>query len=282
MKKDLIIIHGVTGAIGSACLTYFASQENIVVYGISRKAVSYKKFCKDGKLPPKTLICSLEGQSVEDTYTGRLVYYFTNAINPDLFNKVVYIHALGIYPFEIDKNGNRFVQCDNDMDGIDDRCELLTFDFFREFFAVHPVKGMHSFLFGSLADEYKPLAHASSWKTILKTKEKIKEVFEKVTNEEFKPCRVSLVNISSVLCPNELINRPFVFSATDADPRFWLQPTEISVFIESIIKIGQSEYFKEYSLFKKADYFIPDYYEHENFTPRKIAELYNQISSQLN
>ncbi len=35
--KDLIIINGVTGAIGSAVLAEFACQENTCIYGLSRK-----------------------------------------------------------------------------------------------------------------------------------------------------------------------------------------------------------------------------------------------------
>lgn len=277
--KKLVIIHGVTGAIGSACLSLFASQKDTVVYGISRKAQDFREFCKGGKLPLATLICSVSGRDTNDHYPSRMSYHFGQAINPDLFESIYYIHALGVYPFEIDENGDRIVRCDNDQDGIDDRCHLLTrtmFDSFYTGIASQIKKPVHSFIFGGIADKYEPFAHISWWKTIKELKNTLIEAFERSEQGSIikNLSKVSVVNISSVLCPNELISRPFVFTNTDGDPAYWLTPMEVANFLQNIIAIGQQESFKEYDLFKKKPDFDLNYYEDENFTPRKIAELF--------
>lgn len=96
-----------------------------------------------------------------------------------------------------------------------------------------------------------------------------------LNEEKLLGVKISLVNISSVLCPNELISRPFVFSATDADPMYWLQPAEVAQFLESLMQKKQRQNFKEYELFKKKPGFDPEYYTDEKFTPRKIKELFH-------
>jgi hypothetical protein len=169
----LIIINGVTGAIGSACLSLFASQNDTVVYGISRKAKDFRNFCIDGKLPQRTLVCSIYGRSPEDDYPACTSCYFSEAINSDLFESIYYIHALGVYPFEIDESGDRIVRHDNDQDGIDDRCTLLTRDMFNSFYTAIPSatkKQTHSFIFGAIADKYEPFVHMSWWKTMKELK----------------------------------------------------------------------------------------------------------------
>lgn len=276
--KRLIIIHGVTGAIGSACLAVFASQKDTIVYGISRKAKDFREFCVDGKLPIATLICSI----TSETYPARMATYFAQAINAKAFDEIHYIHAIGVYPFEIDEQGNRTVSFDNDADGINDRCKELAMMFHTFYSSLPHNLGKHvrSFLFGGIADKYEPFAHMSWWKTMNWLKQTLKDDFAnrfKWNRSKGKfPISVSLVNISSVLCPNELITRPFVFSATNSNPQYWLLPNEVAVFIDELINKGQTQKFKEYSLFKKLPNFSESYYDDENFTPRKVKELFGK------
>jgi len=302
MKKKLVIIHGVTGAIGSACLSLFASQSETVVYGISRKAKNFQKFCIDTKLPARTLICSIfnsetitSSQEAQKTYSrgwgitisnNMLISElqpFIKSIPVDQFDKIYYIHAVGVYPFEIDQNGKRFIHCDEDRDGVDDRCLFLTkrmFSVFRDCLTeICFENNVRTFIFGAIADKHKPLVHTSWWKTMESLKSAIKDQTKrgKGTNKMAPP--VSIVNISSVLCPNELIDRPFVFSETDADPQFWLRPEEVANFVYSLSQTSQNELLTEYELFKKKPNFDSEYYTDEKFTPRKVTEIY---SSQLN
>lgn len=274
--KKLVIINGITGAIGSACLAHFGFQKDVVVYGISRKACDLYLFTIediDRKLPASTLICSI---SENDAY--RAAYSFVSAINEKNFSEIIYIHAVGFYPFEIDNKGNHIVDVDLDEDGIDDRCDELTRHLFCAFYQAISFmikKPMHAFLFGGIADKHEPVAHRSWWTTMNKTKQVVK-LYQKNNPESGY---VSLVNISSVLCPNELITRPFVFSQTDAHPIYWLTPMEVVLFLQTILSSGQEGKFKEYELFKKKPNFNLWYYEDENFTPRKVAEIYGvQIS----
>lgn len=271
--KKLVIINGVTGAIGSACLAHFASQSDTIVYGISRKAKDFTEFLKNEKLPVATLVCSITSES----YPARMATYFSKAINADEFSEIIYIHGLGVYPFEIDREGNHLVQHDNDCDGIDDRCLLLTHHMFSSFCKSIPFntrKSTHSFIFGGIADVHEPIAHRSWWFTMKKLKETITGFFKSGNKEILSLNKVSLINISSVLCPNELIARPFVFSETDNDPAFWLHPEEVAQFVNVIHKTKQDVSFKEYELFKKKPKFDPNYYQDEKFTPRKITELF--------
>ncbi len=268
--KKLVIIHGVTGAIGSACLGLFASQKDTIVYGISRKAKDFKEFCVDGKLPVRTLICSISSE----TSAACMALAFTETIASEKFDQISYIHAVGLYPFEIDSKGNKILQYDDDKDGIDDRCLYLTKILFTQFCSILAKatrKPFHAVLFGGLADEHKPSAHTSWWKSIEKLKEGIVYRQKNGATEI-----VSLINISSVLCPNELITRPFVFTATDANPEYWLQPIEVAQFVKKIMERKRVKKFKEYSLFKKVPIFDKEYYEDHKFTPRKVAELYKK------
>lgn len=276
--KRLVIIHGVTGAIGSACLSIFASQKDTVVYGISRKAKDFREFCIDGKLPVATLICSI----TSETYPARMARYFAQAIETKAFEEVYYIHAVGVYPFEIDAQGNRTVSFDNDADGIDDRCKELAmlFELFSSSLPHSLQKTVRSFLFGGIADKYEPFVHMSWWKTMKCLKKDLHDFAKSVDWRAEKgkfPIAVSLINISSVLCPNEIITRPFVFSATDSNPQYWLLPNDVAVFIDKLINKGQTQKFKEYSLFKKLPGFSESYYDDENFTPRKVKELFGNI-----
>jgi hypothetical protein len=277
--KKLVIIHGVTGAIGSACLSHFASQTDTIVYGISRKAKDFREFCTNGKLPIATLICSVSGRDNNDHCADRMSYYFGQAINANAFESISYIHSVGCYPFEVDKNGDRFVSCDNNQDGIDDRCTLLTDYMFKSFsigLARETKKYVQSIIFGGIADKHEPFAHISWWKTIKRMKEFFVESFEKAEKGSVvaELCKISVLNISSVLCPNELISRPFVFSKTDADPKYWLTPVEVAEYLAFILSNDQKEKLKEYELLKKKPNFDSEYYEDEKFTSRKIAELY--------
>jgi hypothetical protein len=271
--KKLVIINGVTGAIGSACLSLFASDPNTVVYGISRKAKDFREIAQKGKLPISTLICSISSES----YPARMATYFAQAIQVEYFSHIVYIHCIGVYPFEIDKEGNRLVMHDNDCDGIDDRCGLLTNHMFSSFFRGIPFetrKPTHSFIFGGIADKHEPIAHRSWWFTVKNLKDSICNFFKIADPEIAVLNHVSFVNISSVLCPNELISRPFVFSETDNNPQYWLRPEEVASFVATIQSLGQDVSFKEYELFKKKPGFDPEYYTDEKFTPRKIKELF--------
>lgn len=262
-EKTLVIISGVTGAIGSAILAEYAKEKNNVIYGISRKALPIESFLNNGKLPPKTLICSI-GESLDFDLLFRSVEYS--------FKEVIYIHALGLYPFEVNSKGKISIEKDFDKDGVNDEVTKLTYQAFvsaTQRLEKHWKGRVKCIIFGGIADKYRPDVHQSWWKTIEKVKEYMRNASKINRN-------VSMVvfNISSVLCPHEIVTRPFVFANTDADQTYWLSPYDLARFVVkkiSRISIG----FHEFEKYKVKPNFKPDiYYNNKSFTPRKVKELY--------
>lgn len=265
-SKKLIIISGVTGAIGSALLSEYAQGENNVIYGISRKALSIDSFLEFGKLPQKTLICSID-------YVDDYSQLFRH-IDFDGISEVIYIHAFGLYPFEVNKQGKIVIENDLDGDGINDEVKKLTYSSF-----VSATENLLEFwkgkteccIFAGIADKYEPAVHQSWWRTIKEVK---KYMIKKVKLKD--DLSMFVFNISSLICPHELITRPFVFIETDADQTYWLQPHELSKFVISSIENATSG-FSEVEKFRIKPNFLPnDYYSDTKFTPRKTGELFGK------
>ena len=82
----------------------------------------------------------------------------------------------------------------------------------------------------------------------------------------------SVLNISSVICPHELITRPFVFQNTNADARFWLMPEEVAQRVYAITESTRTG-FAEEELFHPADYYEEDHFAEGNYVKRRKAEL---------
>ncbi len=263
--KTLVIINGVTGAIGTACLARFSREHNVTIYGLSRKADPVSTFSKDGHLPDNSLICS-----IGDITDKNNCQAFVDAIDLSLYEEIVYIHAVGVYPFEIDASGNIKVSHDDDGDGVDDRVVELSYN---AFFAMTDAlkgtdKSTNALIFGGIADKHHPAVHKSWW-TVM---EKVKANMTKIASED-KNINFFLLNISSVICPHEILTRPFVFQNTNANPRFWLMPHEVAEEVAMLTLSDSHKGFVEHDLFHKADYYQDDYFTEKKFTDRKKAEL---------
>jgi len=262
--KNIIIISGITGAIGSALLADYSQDQDVVIYGISRRGQPIEAFLKEGCLPQRTLICSLPEVNGYEAMFSRMD--FSNV------KSVTYIHAVGLYPFEVSKEGKVQVENDRDGDGINDAVTKLTYQNFvaATTALLNAWKGKTSCaIFAGIADKYKPVVHQSWWKTI----EKVKTYMQNLCAERTNLSTV-VFNISSVICPSEVITRPFVFTDTDANPMFWLPPHELSQFVVSELgKIGMG-YFEVEKFRVKPDFESENYYADQNFTPRKVNELF--------
>jgi len=263
--KELVIISGITGALGNSLLAQYGRKRNTIVYGISRQAENIKSFINPNtkKLYLSTLIFSLQ------KFDKRNYDSFVDLINFPKFSKVIYIHSLGHYPFELNKKGEHFVRNDKDGDGIDDLCQFLSYDVFS--FMVSKLLNstklpLQISVFGGLADKHKPLVHRSWWKTFEKTKDYMKSINKKNVGRH-------VFNISSVLCTHELTTRPYVFIKTDANPRFWLSPEEVSKKVVRKLRKNKTGYF-EHEIFHVKPNFDKEYYVDKKFTPRKISELF--------
>lgn len=264
MKNTLVIINGVTGAIGSACLARFSRVKNVTVIGLSRQGKTYQTFCKGGLLPNSFIICSLGAISSEKDCQA-----FTSTINTSLYKKILYVHAVGVYPFELNEEGSIEVKNDHDGDGIDDRVMEMSHDaFFAMTKALSTIElPLTSLIFGGVADKFKPTVHKSWWSVMKKIKERMLEIVKTERNISF-----FILNISSVICPHEMLTRPFVFTKTNANPYFWLMPHEVANKVKQLT-LRKSSGFNEVELFYKSDYYESDYFEDIKFTRRKRFEL---------
>ena len=263
--KTLVIINGITGAVGTACLAEFSRVSEVTIFGLSRKGEHFSVFTKNGLLPNKTLICS-----IGDITSKNDCVSFTKSINLSLYEKIIYIHAVGVYPFEIDSHGNIKVSHDEDGDGIDDRVVKLSYD---AFFAMsnslkETDKKIHALILGGLSDKHRPAVHKSWWTVMEKVKNHMSENISETKNIDF-----FVLDISSIICPHELLTRPFVFQNTNANPRFWLMPHEVAEEIVKLTLPESKERFTEKDLFYKSDYYENNYFEGEKFTQRKREEL---------
>jgi hypothetical protein len=264
-KKQLIIIAGITGALGNSLLAKYSKTKNTICYGISRKSENIKNFInpQNKKLPLSTIIFSLSEMD-NNNYSN-----FIKSIDFEKFSEIKYIHALGLYPFEIDKNGKHTVENDLDKDGINDTCKFLTYNVFK-FITSNLQKyskiKIKSLIFGSITDKHKPLAHQSWWKTI----SQVKEYMKYNSNKNHK---MFILNISSVICTHEIITRPHVFTQTNANPMYWLTPEEVADKVEKMLKKTKYRY-SEQSMYHIDPNFKPGYYTDEKFNIQKIRELF--------
>ena len=260
--KTLIVISGVTGAIGTACLAQFSRTSDTVVYGLSRKGRPVVDFTTESLLPSRTLICGMDDITSQNQCDA-----FAKAIDSHLFSRIIYVHAVGVYPFEVDSAGTLSVRYDHDGDGIDDRVMKLSHNAFFGMSDALAKTGLPTtaLIFGGVADRYTPQVHVSWWSVMNRIKASMAQ--RAVRNVVYH-----LLNISSVICPNEILTRPFVFLDTDADPRYWLTPYEVAEKVMELV-LGESRGFTETTLYHPSSYYYPGYFEDENFTTRKLAEL---------
>jgi hypothetical protein len=263
--RTLVIINGITGAIGTATLARFSREHDVIIYGLSRKAEPVSFFAKNNILPACSLICTIGDISDKNNCEN-----FVASIDPAFYEKIIYVHGVGVYPFEIDVHGNIKVSHDADGDGIDDRVMELSYHaFFAMIEALRKMnKPVNALIFGGIADKHKPVVHKSWWTVMERVKNKMKGVVLHDKNVHF-----SVLNISSVVCPHEMITRPFVFQNTNADPRFWLMPHEVAEEVVMLTSSNLNEGFIERDLFHNADYYQDDYFTDQKFTKRKKAEL---------
>ena len=267
--KKIIIINGVMGVIGSPLFSYFAESEDNIVWGISRKGLYFEDYLdEEGKLPQSNIVFSLADYQRDNN--ALLINTFVESI-PDL--PIVFIHTMGKFVTEIDKQGNSRVENDNDGDGINDEVKRLTYDvplaFSREL-----AKRKSSVLFvqiGSLSDKHNLVLHSSWVKSIKLLKKELVGISER--HENFKTL---ILNVSSVLTPKELIDRPFISTQTDAEMKYWLPPIEIAKFIGQYSQSEEVPFFEK-DLYRSWPNFSREHFSVESYKERRKSEFYNEL-----
>ena len=264
LRKELVIIRGVTGAVGSAILERYGRRKQAVIYGISREARPWQDFIdkQSSRLFVATVICSVDA-------TEEACQSFVEAIDLEQFRRVTYIHGVGSYRFEIDASGSFVVENDQDSDGVNDECLLLSYHLFR--WMMQPLIDKFSgridgVIFGGLADKHLPrILH--SWCSAMKRTEGY------MREKAGERVRMFWFDISSVLCPHELLTRPFVFSHTDADPRSWLSPSELAKTVLGVLRNKRTQgSLLVTEVFRPWTNYFEEYYSDEYMVPRRLAE----------
>ncbi len=262
--KTLIIINGVTGALGGACLARFSRANDATIIGLSRQAPAADMFCVDGYLPDRTLVCAIGDISSQEDCMS-----FARKLRVSNYEKIIYVHAVGVYPFEVGKDGALEISHDQDGDGVDDRVVNLSYKAFLGMAEALQSTGLpiKALIFGGLGDKSKPMVHTSWWKVMDKIKARMFEIVHISPATSF-----FLLNISSVICPHELITRPYVFQRTNASPEYWLMPSEVADRVFQLTYNHMSGFIID-EIFHRSNYYESDYFADTKFTKRKMAEL---------
>jgi len=264
--KKVYIINGAMGVIGSPVFTHLALQSDTVVYGISRRGLPFNEYLdEDNKLPEAHLVFSLgdymeDGESIIETFVDSL---------PENY-EIIFLHSMGCFLTEMNREGQVVIENDNDSDGINDTVKRLTYTIPRLFAEKLSQKGTRvSFLqLGSLADDqFLPVHH--SWVTSM---DMIKKEYKKISqfNSNFS---ATTINVSSVLTPKELIERPFVTLQTNADLKFWLDPADIGKYIytnRDAFALG----YTEISLFNSWPKFNNKHFHAATYIDRRKKEVF--------
>lgn len=263
MRKKLVIIAGVTGAVGTALMAEYGKWKDVVMVGISRQGLRWADFISHttGKLPIASFICSLDALNKEECDS------FIAALDFEKFSEIVYCHCVGLYLFEIDRRGFFILENDHDKDGINDECLKLSYHFFR--WMTRPLMEksqvrLSCAIFGSLADRHQPRIIQSWWKAM----RKVERYMEKSADKRVTMAHFS---ISSIFCPHELLNRPYVFVNTEAESQAWLSPFRLSSIVRKYLKIWKGGY-HQMDVYNTWSGFFDGFYSDTHMVPRRLAE----------
>ena len=266
-RKKLLIINGVMGVIGSPVFSYFSALDDYVVWGVSRQGKYYEEYLNESnKLPDANMVFSLG-----DYYSDKSQIAIGSFVNTVDYDSVTFIHAMGKFVTEIDKDGQLAIEDDVDKDGINDSVKQLSYNiplsFVNEFLAQN--KQINFIQIGSLSDKHNIELHGS-W---VKSMNLLKEDLVKISNSN-PNLNALILNVSSVLTPKELIERPFVSVQTDAEMQYWLPPIDIAVCIDEHVK-GPTKGYSEKELYKIWPNFSKKHYTLDEYKERRKSELFS-------
>ena len=264
--KKIYIINGVMGVIGSPVFTHLALQSDTIVYGISRRGLHFSEYLdKDNTLPENHIVCSLGDFSESNLDT---INTFIKSVPCGY--EIIFLHSMGFFLTEMNQFGDIVIENDFDKDGINDDVKRLVYTVPKLFAESLAKKNTQvSFIqIGSLSDE-KSLPVHHSWRNSMNL---VKEEYQNITknNSNFS---ATIINVSSVLTPKEFIDRPFVTTQTDADTRYWLNPSDIARYIYDNRNSFSNKY-NEVRLFNPWPNFEKNHFTIESYTKRRRAEIF--------
>lgn len=197
--KTLAIVSGAAGAVGKAFLDAFAVQGCDCI-GISRRPI---------EADHKIVISDLS----DADQTNKVI----NTIDFRDYEKIIFVHTVGGFKFEVDGKP----EIDEDCDGIDDEVYHGNVDTFKNVVdalitRVVCWQELAIANIGSISDQFD----ICWWRSYSRAKEAVRVMMRGLVKEESVRC-VSL-NVSTVKTDKECDLRPF------ADMKYWLTAEELA------------------------------------------------------
>lgn len=265
-NKQLIIIAGVTGSMGQELLRHYLVDDNVLVYGISRKGVPLKSLAI---LPSHNIIVNVNLCSDQD------IQKFVGMVPNESFEEVIYYHLIGEFKTEINEKLQITIEDDYDGDGINDDVYRLVAGAYKTMICELNKKVVQSncvlrvVSFGSLADKHNiPCFHSFG-----KARE-IVTSFSKKIYDLNKNTHFYLFDTSTILAADEMLERPFIF-ATEVNPAYWITPYELVKKALGYMSIENG--FVQKDIYLSNPHFSPNYFDPGVTYKRRVKELYNKM-----
>jgi NADP-dependent 3-hydroxy acid dehydrogenase YdfG len=240
VKRQLVVISGVTGSLGHAYATHYHTQ-GCKVIGLSRQPTSQRLESVD------YLVTNLLDKKTTTIAINRIS--FENIAN------ILVIHPVGRFIFE------------NEFKEVDPEIYASNVETFKNV-AMPLIKGKIPTTlvgFGSISDKYD----VPHWRSYSKSKNALREYMQTLaySNDNI---RSIFLNLSSVKTTNESRLRPF------ANTDYWLTPEEIVE--RSIPEFSFSGKWKEIDIFNLSPDYSPEIYtDHQRLKERWLKEMYGEI-----
>lgn len=260
-KKNLIIISGATGSIGSTFFERFILDDNFHVVGLSRSGF------KTSEIPTYNSIVHFDFENNQSfIMLGKL-------IKANSYKKILYVHGVGKFTTEINYNKESGLFSEPEKGNYIEEVVKLTFDYTSKminFLGKNVSKETKVTVvnIASLSDEFE-IPIFQSWKH---AQDKLIAFFNIIT-KKYKNFSTLTVRVSTILGAKELIDRPHLFS-TNTDPNFWLPKSEL---VDHIAR--KTKYFSNSSkidnLFRQYPKFEKKHWNNEETLKRRVKELFN-------
>ena len=257
--KNLILISGATGSIGSSFFEQFILKSNYHAVGLSRSGL------KTDTIPNYHSIVNFD---FEDKKSYEKI---SKLIKTNNYKKIVYIHTVGKFQTEIMKDKKSFSVPEKGK--YDSEVVKLTFDYTSKMVNFLLAKATKTEVvainIGSLSDEFE-IPVFQSWRF---AQTKLIEFLKDKTKEN-KNFSALTVRVSTILGAKEIIDRPYLFS-TNTDPQFWLPKTELVSYVKRRIKYSFKGSRIE-NLFRSYPKFDKGHWSAEKTFSRRVQELFNE------
>lgn len=259
-NKNLILISGATGSIGSSFFEQFILEHNYHVIGLSRSGL------RTSTIPNHHCIIYFDFED-EKSYEK-----IGNLIRAHTYEKIFYVHAVGKFLTEIIHNKNNNTFSEPQLGTYDEETVKLTFHYTSRMtdFLLKNTKETTPIVvvnIASLSDEFE-IPVFQSWRY---AQTKLINFFGKRC-EENKNLSAITLRVSTILSAKEIVDRPYLFD-TNTDPGFWLTKTELVNFVKQEIKRSFCGS-KIKNLFKVYPKFDKDHWNGKKTFMRRLQELY--------